>query len=357
MPYLLELPDAGRNLIQKFYDIPAEGIFTFSMPTEEFVSTGVTSNDEFPSVLDGDPVVRSFSKMTIQAGHIVRPTNRCKGMYLFVEGDLIIDGELTMTARGANAPGKFVGIDPRRGVFINSEDIFTALGLAVIQPTGGAGAPKRSIGSGNENSYGGGGYAGSPGINGACGGGGGGGCEHQNGGSSTGGAGSEGTSFSGGAGGGGVAAAGRTVTAGSGQPNGGPGGNGRCDTIDSNNKRRAVGGGAGNPGGAGHRVAPSNYSAYSGENGTGGLLILVVQGDIIFGPAGKITSNGSGGGKGHNASGGGSGGGAIHIFHKGIITDPTKIQAQGGAGATSAVTTIYTRGGNGGAGSIVITKI
>jgi hypothetical protein len=357
MQYLLELPDAGSKLIQKFYDdIPAEGVFTFPMATEEFISTGVTSTDEFPSVLDGDPVVKSFRNMTIQAGHTVRPTNRCKGMYLYIAGDLIIDGELTMTARGANAPGKFVGIDPRRGVFINSEDIFTALGLAVIQPTGGAGAPTRRIGSGNDNTYGADGYAGSPGINGACGGGGGGGCAHRQAGYSTGGAGSAGTSFSGGAGGGGATAAARTVTAGSGQPNGGSGGNGRCDTIDVYSRPQAAGGGAGNPGGAGQRMAPSNYSAYSGENGTGGLLILVVHGDIIFGPAGKITSNGSGGGKGHNASGGGSGGGAIHIFHKGIITDPTKIQAQGGAGATSAVSTPYARGGNGGAGSIVITK-
>ena len=365
MGIVFHLPDAGRILHQKFIPLTAESMFQFNLnPTQDFMTNGVVANDEFVSTVDGPPVVKSFRNMTIQAGHTVRPTNRCKGMYLYIAGDLIIDGELTMTARGAKGPGKYVGIDPRLGVFINSEDIFTAKGFAVIHPTGGAGAPTRTISSGNQTTYVADGYAGSPGINGACGGGGGGGCAHRQAGYSTGGAGSAGTSFSGGAGGGGAASAARTLFADSGQPNGGSGGNGRCDTIDMYARPRAAGGGAGNPGGIGHRLCPPaghpkyfDYAAYSGENGTGGLLILVVHGDIIFGPAGKITSNGSGGGKGHNASGGGSGGGAIHIFHKGIITDPTKIQAQGGAGATSAVTTPYARGGTGGAGSIVITKI
>jgi hypothetical protein len=123
-----------------------------------------------------------------------------------------------------------------------------------------------------------------------------------------------------------------------------------------NTKRRAVGGGAGNPGGIGHRLAPSNYAAQTGYSGAGGLLIIVVHGNIIFGPNGKITANGAHGGAGHNAGGGGSGGGAIHIFHKGDINTPAKILVQGGIGGDSLdVDPKYlpnAAGGNGGNGSI-----
>jgi hypothetical protein len=354
MPISIELADAGSKLRKNYNkEVIAGTEFKFPTPMEDFFSTGVTTTDEFESTVDGDPVVLSFKNMTINAGHIVRPTNRCKGMFIYVEGDLIVNGQLTMTARGAAGAGMFVGIDPEVGVYINSEDTFTEHDLVVISPNGGNGGSRRSIGSGSETSYGADGYPGYVGTNGACGGGGGGGVAHQNSGSSTSGSGSAGTSFSGGAGGGGAASAGVTITAENGALDGGAGGNARAATINTSTKRRACGGGAGNPGGAFQRAAPVEYLAQNGGTGAGGLIILVVKGNIILGTSGKISSDGVVGGAGHNAGGGGSGGGAIHIFHKGTINDLTKITATGGNGGGSTGGSIpYARGGKGGNGFI-----
>ena len=66
-------------------------------------------------------------------------------------------------------------------------------------------------------------------------------------------------------------------------------------------------------------------------------MLLFVQGNIIFGESGSIQSNGSRGGDGYYAAGrysawpgAGSGGGAIHILHKGLISNVSKITATGG---------------------------
>ena len=311
--------------------------FKFPASSGDFISTGNTSHDQFTSELDGDPVVLTFNNFTINDGHTVTTSLRCKGLYLNILGDLIVNGTLSMTARGANAPGKYVAVWPDANtIYFNSENTFSDVAPTIstlIHPVGGEATAN--------------------GINGACGGGGNGDIRSANNVNPTRKQGSAGTSFSGGSGGGGAVGS-NAATAGS--PDGGEGGTGAVVWINS---YIGAGGGAGNPGGQGHRKHDNGLtrpSSFAGESGTGGLLSLLVRGNIIISDTGSIQSNGSRGGtvtnSGHgSASGGGSGGGAIHIFHKGEITNTDGITANGGAYGSASNLGTY-----GGKGTINIVK-
>lgn len=334
MPITIQLPDAANPTKKKYrmYLSEAERIFQFTQAPVDFISNGIVSNDQFTSVLDGDPILRRFRNMTINAGHVVIPTIRCKGMYLLIEGDLTVNGTLTMSTRGAKAAGKFVGIDPDNElIYFNETDIFSTLNIFTIAKIGGAAATSiNKVGTAGKNNAGAGGGCGvvEPAVGGSAG------------------YGSNGTSFSGGAGGGGAP---RNV-AGNGQINGGSGGIGVSYLAGPDNY--TAGGGAGNYGGAG------GTGGGAGLPGTGGLMILIVKGNIIFGSNGKIISAGTKGGNGYTP-GGGSGGGAIHIFHKGIISNPEKITAPGGLGGNPIAAGGYPgyTGLAGGAGSISINQM
>jgi hypothetical protein len=64
------------------------------------------------STTDGDPVIFFVDgDYTIPAGTTITPTNRCKGLYMFINGTLTNNGTISMTARGAHAEGRFVSID------------------------------------------------------------------------------------------------------------------------------------------------------------------------------------------------------------------------------------------------------
>jgi len=339
------VPDAGLKLREHNPTLRAELSYAFPESEGDFISTGDIAHDRFVSELDGPPVVKTFDNMTINAGHTVTPTLRCKGMYLYVRGDLIVNGALSMNTRGAVGPGVYIGMDYRnRTVHYHPSDIFTEYGIPFIAPNGGAGT---SLPANNTR------VNGNPGKNNACGGGGSGGC-HKNSATGNAGAGGNGTSFGGGAGGGGLSILGVTLSAQSGAANGGAGGYGRGN--DNSGWVKSGGGGAGNPGGAGH----GNGGGYgAGGSGTGGVIILFVDGRIIFGSSGIIRAQGSGGGyaqpswswdKCYGAGGGGSGGGAIHVFCPNDV-DQTKFTVSGGPGYASNIP-----GGNGGAGSLTFTK-
>jgi hypothetical protein len=61
---------------------------------------------------NGDPVIFFVDgDYTIPVGTMITPTNRCKGLYMFINGTLTNNGTISMTARGANAEGRFVSID------------------------------------------------------------------------------------------------------------------------------------------------------------------------------------------------------------------------------------------------------
>jgi len=350
MPLLVELPEAGIKLKNNFNkEILAEQMFSKTEVLGDFVSNGFSINDQFPATIDSDPVVKTFNNFTINEGHVVTPSVRCKGMYLFIEGDLIVNGILSMTARGAKAPGKFIGIDPYSGrIYFDSIDRFSARGLITLPNIGGAGANRVYVSSPgaipDQHRR----ILGNPGEDSdlVCGGGGCGGAYSSHGGTIYSGAGTTGTSFSGGAGGGGAACINANGNGYSAAPDGGAGGPARLiGTVGG--LVRGIGGGAGNNGGA--RYSSNGGGATAGLNGTGGLMILVVRGNIIFGPNGKIEAKGMNGGYGESGGGGGaSGGGAIHLFSKSTDIDLSKIDVSGGIGGVGGG---YSNGGNGGSGA------
>jgi Concanavalin A-like lectin/glucanases superfamily len=225
-------------------------------------------------------ILKYHGDLTINAGVTLTPQVRKKGMFLYVKGHLINNGTISMTARGANAEGQNV-------YMFKNTDKSVCFVPAVGAPEMAGGrqanytssktyAPKGNSGTGRQT--GGGGTGAGRGA--------------------TGGASAAGTSYSGGSGGGSGAYNINGLPA---EPNGGKGGDGR----NGNMYTTGAGGGAGNPGGSGHGTYGN-----AGEEGTGGLLIVVAD-DVTNN--GTIESNGSQGGNGYRAGGGGSGGGHVEI--------------------------------------------
>ena len=323
-------------------------------------SLSTSGNVTLTSALDGDMVVKNYKSLTINSGHTLTVSNRCKGLFLYVDGDLTINstGLIAMTGKGANVNPVTAGVSASgirlaRYTAGDTESLaasdFAGCGASVIssesrQPfvskgkiftilrEGANGAPSQA-----NNSY-------KAGLNGSAGtsgqsGGGGGGATGDGAGGQYSGAGSAGTCFSGGAGGGGAYNDG-TGTAGG--ANGGAGGNG------NGGGGTFCGGGAGNPAGS-STGSPSSAA----QSGTGGTLIIVVRGNIINN--GTIASNGSNGagyaGVSGNASGGASGGGNILILRSGTYSGSGSITANGGAGGAASANGGQ-KGGDGGSGSI-----
>jgi len=324
----------------------------------------------------GDMVYIAYRDLIIDEGVTVTTDNPCKGLYIYCDGDCTINGILSMTARGAKFDPS--GVDapcrPRCEAFLNitftypytaeqledyirryiqsiaengipqvvwpsyiinniyeipanEEDLAT---VPAVGANGGDGGIYPSLSNGK---------AGTNGTNRKSGGGGGGGAQSDGG---KGGKGGNGTAYSGGAGGGG----GTSGAAEAGSSMGGKGGDAKGSSSGES------GGGAGNPGGT---KAGSGTGGTNGETGTGGLIILVVRGNLIIGTNGIIESKGKNGGKGHSnygACGGGSGGGSINIFYGGTYTKTGQVLATGGSSGSDG-----RPGGKGGDGCITETEI
>ena len=275
----------------------------------------------FASTQDGAPVIKNFSSLFISRSVVVSPTNRCRGMLIFVDGDATISGSLRMTGRGAKFTGSEASFSvlnpPYLGDYWSTQLFPSASYLSRVFAVGAAGGVGPNA-------------AGSTGILGRSGGGGAG--------SGTG-NGAAGTSFSGGSGGGGN---GPTAPGTVGSNFGGAGGNGGPTTPG--------GGGAGNPNGTG---------GIDAGGGTGGLLILIVRGNLKIGPNGSIAANGTAGNNSPTSpaptafGGGGSGGGILYVYYGGTLTNNGTATASGGAGGSSGPVV----GGAGGAGTAIISKL
>ena len=290
----------------------------------------------FASTQDGSPVIKNFSSLFISRSVVISPTNRCRGMLIFVDGDATISGSISMTGRGARFTGSeasFSVINPpylgdywSTQLFPSSSYLSRVFAVGAAGSAGGAAVTPGSTGGTGTlgRSGGGGGGGGSPSFGG--------------------GAGSAGTSFSGGSGGGGGGGGSVGSAAIGFGSNGGAGGTGPA----------TGGGGAGNPGG----LSPVGNA---GGNGTGGLLILIVRGNLRIGPNGSIVTNGSAGGGAVGAptqtsGGGGSGGGVLYIYYGGTLTNNGTITANGGSGGGGGGSPAFS-GGAGGAGTAIISKL
>ena len=324
---------------------------------------------------DGDMWVANFKDLTIDASVTLTTDQPTRGMLIYVDGDCSIAGSLSMTSRGANADPTTSGGSDSSAVSSTGIRLpmLTASGTDTLAAADFAGCGDAAVAAvENQVEISGdgtiftinraGGAAGAGCARGCCGGcsgfagsagagsgsaietagGGGGGAHQSDSGTARGGSGAAGTCFSGGGGGGGAAGS-TTVTAGTAGANGGAGGNGAAAGGGFGSSRG--GGGAGNPGG-------SSGGYTNGQSGIGGLLILVVSGDLTI--SGSLHSAGTNGGTGYDTAngryGGASGGGAIMALHGGSYTLSGSITVNGGTGAASP-------GGNGGAGQSHVAQV
>jgi hypothetical protein len=253
--------------------------------------------------------------LTINSGITFTPSVRKLFTVLYVRGNLVNNGTISMTARGANhsGTGNSGGATTAAAIRI-ATGTFSSVTNPQVPAAGGSGGS--------------GGYSGGAGAAGTGGGtGGGGGGSNDSGGV---GLGSAGTCFTGGTGGG----SGRS-TAGNGVANGGKGGDSNGGFAGDECA------GAGNPGGNN-----SGDASRSGKSGTGGILIIICEGSISG--TGTIVADGvrNQPDVNTNLGGGSTGGGSVTILYGGTNSiTPTA------AGGTSYIGGYARAGGAGGAGT------
>ena len=123
-------------------DLPLENYFG----DESDGALNTTASVSFASTTDGPTIYKNFTNLTINAGHTVTVSNRCKGLVIYCSGNCVINGTLSMTARGASAPGEYFAPN-------NLDNIITDSGYKnfAISATGGiGGAGRSSTGTGNK---------------------------------------------------------------------------------------------------------------------------------------------------------------------------------------------------------------
>jgi len=342
---------------------------------------------------DGDMFVANYTSLTINAGHTMTVDQPCRGLLVYVQGDCTISGSLSMALKGGSANPTSSGGNDSSAVSStglrlpmlkdgSSETLaaadFAGCGSAAVTAVaeqtgidgdgkiytiaraGASGAASASTPSCGSSSSPGGtagiaGSAGSSSLPISTGGGGSGAASrHYGSPSSTSGAGGDGGCFSGGSGGGGCVSRHSAYAGNPGADYGGAGGNSGSGSGSS-----GAAGGAGNPSGSN---AGDGYSFTDAEDGSGGLLILLVKGDLTVNSGGSILATGAAGstdGTGYATSNsGGTGAGAILILHAGTYSNSGTVAAAGGAagngtaGCTGAPQ--VAPGGAGGAGGVFV---
>jgi hypothetical protein len=321
---------------------------------------------------DGDMVVKQYTSMTIDAGDTVTVDHPCRGMFILVQGDCTINGTLSMLGKGAGVnPGSSGGSDNNpvsgnglrfpflksgssdsltvantllngcgntaRSVIANFRTLSSNGVIKTISQQGanGAGAGRNGTGKGSS------GASGSNSGNTLSSGEGGGGGAYN----ATAGHGSYGSCFVGGSGGGGADNSG---TASNATTFGRAGGDGNGFGGDTSI------GGAGNPNGNNGNNGLSGKNYDNTPNGGGGLIVLVVGGNLTIGASGIITAQGQPIEQSYSNSpgnGGSSGGGSILLAYRGTYSNSGSVTADGG------VDSGYngyggSNGGDGGNGSV-----
>ena len=331
---------------------------------------------------DGDMVVRNYSSLTINSGATLTTDQPCRGMLIYVNGDCVINGSLSMTARGPAANPTVSGASDANAVSASGLQIpfrtstgnqTLAASAALFNGTGtlaksaianhtslsGNGSVVTLVRQGANGGAGGpNGYRQRPGANGSNGstgqtgggGGGSGGYSDNSGFGGVGGSGSYGSCFGGGSGGAGGHY--QSNVGGDAVAWGGKGGNGATSPTPSYGST----GGNGNPGGNGGGTS----TGPSGKNGVGGLIILIVKGNLTIGSGATIESKGLKADDNGAGSGGSSGGGNIVVAYKGIYTNNGSVSADGGSfvtGNDEAVSLSARQGSAGGNGSVQVLAI
>jgi hypothetical protein len=323
---------------------------------------------------DGDMVLAQYTTLDINSGHTLSVDDQCRGLFIYVVGNCTIAGTLSMANKGCSCNPTTSGGSDSQAVSstglrlpmltsggsdtLEAAD-FAGCGNAVIAAvenqkgisgdgtifkvaqvgsTGGSGANQGSAGQHQRQSAGGGtGNAGTTGgatISTAGGGGGGASGRYCNavaynggtGGAFSGGGGAQGTGCHGDAPGG--------PQCGSSGINGSYGATGPNASCCGNQNQFNAGGGSGQTGGNKCGAGGSN-----GSGGVGGLIWLVVGGDLTI--TGTVTCASSGNGGSGNAPGGGTGGGAAMILYAGTLSNSGTFSFGGGSGSGAGGTGGY----------------
>jgi hypothetical protein len=296
---------------------------------------------------DEGQIVKKYGNVNIEAGAMLKPANRCNGMILLVNGDLTVNGTISVDKC---APL----LNSNEEMCLNEAHI--KLCGALVGGSGGKGG----------TAYASRGYY-----------------------SAAGGIGGNGHLLGGGYGGGGGAFYYWTSTVkypyigGASEPRpphgilwpypapkGGSGtsdGNGAYGSGASASNSDGLGGSA--PGGGGAVVDGNSTSSTIRGNGSagdaygGGALWIFVKGNVVIGSAGVLSANGGNGGAGGNVtastafyasggSGGGGGGGIIALVYGGEITNGGSIRANGGTAGQGYVNTMNSFDSSGDDGSV-----
>jgi hypothetical protein len=340
---------ANLSSYSNYFGTGKDGSVTISSSAQISSSTSPAGLNNI-SRENGDIIVKNFQNLTINSGVLYSPLRACRGLIIYCTGNLTVNGTLSMTGKGGGVVTKIaapIGIasstDSRYDLvdatlYFNNFSSSTAGGYGI--PTHWNWAPSGSAWFSNYKIR-------IPLSGSVAGGGGGGGGLAAGPFAGSGGAGGRGTIFSGGGGGGGAAPAvgggGATFERGGAGNSVGPG---------------TVGGPGSGGGGAGSPVGTSGGgAATNGELGVGGLLIIIVRGNISI--SGTISNNGRSGGNGAGpgpspgGGGGGSGGGRTIICYGGTYTNIGSVVANGGSGGSGG----GLGAGAGGAGAITIRRI
>jgi len=328
-----------------YYGTGAEGDYT------------VSSNTTLDGGGSAEMLVKNYNNLLINNGVQFLLKQR-KGSLIYCLGDCTINGTLKAESgyscdpSAAGVPAGGLVIARRTNGSSSGSSILTGCGSTAT--TSEANQPSLSsngtiwtiprVGGGGgyaQTSSGGAVYSGINGSSGSgsCGGGGSGVAYGRDGFTGTSGTGAAGTCFSGGSGGGsGVAAIISNAVGGNAQPYGGAGGDG----SDYSSGYSGVTGGAGNPAGAGQ-------NAPSGNSIVGGLVILIVKGNLTI--SGSLLATGGNGVGGYAWQSGASGGGIILALYRGTYSNSGTVSASGG---TSAGTW---DAGDGGTGTLTTAQI
>lgn len=346
----------------------SDGVVTISSDTELDVTNNI-------GLFDGDMVVMNYESLTVNSGITLTTNQSGRGLLIYVQGNLDNNGIISVTARGARAdPANDVDGDgttvtstgirlgmldsggsdtliaaefngtgtASRTAMANQEAISgngTIFTIARVGASGGASVSDTGSDPANP------GLQGDNGTTGQSGGGGSGGASGFSGNTGNSGTGSAGTCFSGGSGGAGCRARFSTPLTGDNADSfGGEGGDGalNCDEASA--------GGAGNPNGD----FTDGSGATTAFNGTGGLVIIIVGGDVTG--TGKVLANGSNGGSGARAPGAASGGGNILVLYAGSLSSGISFEAIGGTGGIDDGEGAGD-GGDGGNGSVQVSLV
>ncbi len=303
-------------------------------------------------------VIKQYSSFTLNTGHTLTVDKRCRGLFIFVRGDVEINGTIDMSGKGGKisremsaqrmlqVPVGVTLIDIPPGGFGGNGGSGGAGGDAVYDPaTPGSGGAGRTGSvatwfSGGFGAPGGGGGSGAAGYSSSQ-------STHSHG-ENGGAAGTTNLDVAVGSGGvaGGTAAAGGT----GGNLSGG-GGAGRA-LVPMTSYSGAGGGGAGINGGYAGTGANGATDGDSDGGLSGGLVCVIAKGDITINSGAYVKANGydggdggtggyapeerNGGGGGGGGQGGGGGGVAV-LAYGGSYTNNGTIQVNGGSAGSGGI--------------------